>query len=220
MPGYGARSLTVPASQSIAGSNLVGGPVRLKGWSLIDGTADVDLFVRNSANAPGAGATIASLALPAGDCLIEWELELTGTPGVGDIDNVQLSIGPTAIARSVNLGAVGNYPQNNAECGVPSGGLTLTATAIGAATAGSVYAVNITAIPQGQSQAKILDGGQPVGFPSMGEGRADTIWLGEEGVAIRTGLSVLSTQGVVTGVLWYEEVYGADKPETRSQSEG
>lgn len=204
---YGAKAQTVTVSQSTAGSRLVGGPLRLKGWSLTDGTADQDLTVRQPAAAPAANATIASIALPNGVFTVEWSLEIQGASGAADVDNVALFIGATQIATSVNLGVVGNYPQANAQASVAGGPLTLAAKAVGNAAVGSTYVINMTIIPTGQSQATIKDGGQSIGFASMGEGRADTQWLGEDGVQIRTELSILATQGTVSGVLWIEEVY-------------
>ena len=99
MTRYGARPLTVTAAQANAGTNLIGGPVRLRGWSMNDGAAGEGLTARGSAAAPAAGTTITSLSLTPGTYSVSWQVELTGTPGAGDVDNVQLLIGATVVAQ-------------------------------------------------------------------------------------------------------------------------
>lgn len=213
MRGYGARPVTVTAGQSVANTELTGGPVRLVGWSLNDGTADQGLTANGQQTAPPAGTTIASISLPNGNFTIEWSLELSGTPGAGDVNNVALFIGATQIATSVNLGAGGIYVQPNQIANVTGGPLTLAAKSIGNGVAGSVYTIVLTIIPLGKSQATIFDGGQPVGFATMDEGSSTTQWLGDYGVAVRTKLSVKATQGTATGVLYVVDVYGKEEPE-------
>ena len=203
MPRYGARSLTVTAAQAAVGSELMRGPIRVVGWSFADGTIGQGLTVRGSANAPGAGVTVTTISLANGEYVVEWSVELTGTPGVADIDNVKLNIGATQVATSVNLGAVGNYPQEEATIIVSGGPLSLTAAAIAAATAGSVYVVNMTITPITASLGTINDGGQLIANVGAGPGGTDTQFLSENGVAVRTRLFVQATQGVVSGVIWY-----------------
>lgn len=199
----GARSLTVTANNALANKSLLGGPLRLCGWSTVDGAVAQGLTVDQSAAAPAAGATIASISLPNGEYVVSWTLEITGTPGAGDVDNVQMLIGATVVATSVNLGAVGNYAQEEQNVQVTFGPLTLAFKAIGAATAGSVYKVEANIVSIGNAAATILDGSQPIGFISMPQGNGETVWLQERGVQIDNALSVQTTQGSVNGVLWY-----------------
>lgn len=204
---YGARSLSVSSADALGGVRKLGGPIRLCGWSFNNGVGPTDTPVTGTANAPAAGATIASVSLGNGTYQIEWSIELTGTPGAADVDNVQLTIGATQIAVSVNLGAVGDYQQEEAEGTVVSGPLTLAAKAIGAATAGSVYKVNMTVIPLTQSTGVIKDGSQNVGFISLPAGGNQTVWLSDLGVAILTEISVQTGLGTISGVIYYKMVY-------------
>lgn len=180
------------------------------GWSANGGAGTTDTPVTGSATAPAAGATIASVALGNGTYTVEWTVELTGTPGAGDVDNVQLFIGATPVAISVNLGAVGDYVQEEAAVTVAGGPLTLTAKAIGAGTAGAVYKVNLTVISTSTSAATIFDGGQAVGFISVLPNGNHTVWLERHGVAVETELSVLTTAGTMSGILYYDLCYDDD----------
>lgn len=210
---YGWRPLTVTAAQAAAGSRLIGGPVRLRGWSLDSGPAGQAKDMRGTAAAPGALGNIASVALPSGSYQISWTVELTGTPGAADVDNVELVVGATIIAQSVNLGAVGNYLQELQTFSVANGPLTLAANAIGAATAGSVYTVNAEITPTGYAKATIFDGAQPLAYPNVPNGGGITQDVGGDGVQVRNQLSILNTQGAVSGVLFYEMVLPHTDPD-------
>lgn len=209
----GARSLTVTAAQATANSRLLGGPLVLCGWSLNDGTATQEGFVDQSAAAPGAGATIASLSLPNGVWQIEWTFELGGAAAAADADNVSLNIGATQIDQSANAGAAGTYGPFHTQATVTGGPLTLAAKAIGAATAATTYRVRITATPLGTSQATIFDGSQPVAFSAIPQALVDTQTLNDNGVAIGTHISVQATQGQVSGVLWFYLLSDLEDPD-------
>lgn len=199
----GARVLPVPLAAASAGTELVGGPVRLCGWSLSDGAASQALTARGSVAAPAAGATIASISLGNGLYQVAWNLELAGAAGAADIDNVGLYVGATLVAQSVNLGVAADYPQAIAAISVSGGPLTLTAKAIGAATAGTTYTVNLEIMPLTQSMAIIKDGGMAVALISIPQNGTATFWSDSIGILCGTNLRVLTTQGNVSGVLWY-----------------
>jgi hypothetical protein len=207
---HGARVLTFTTGQAQSGARLVGGPVRLCGWSANGGAGTTDTPVTGNVTAPAAGATISSVSLGNGTYTVEWTIELTGTPGAGDVDNVQLLIGATVVADSSNLGVVGDYPQANADINVTGGPLVLAAKAIGAGTAGATYKVTMTVIPTSSSTATILDGGQAVGYINVGPTGSQTVWFDHGGVAVQTELDVLATAGTVSGVLYYDMLYGDD----------
>lgn len=211
---FGARSLTVSAAQALANTRMLGGPLRLCGWSFTGTGASNPQTVDQSAAAPGAGATIASLSLGNGQYQVEWTLELTGTPGAADVDNVQLFIGSTLIATSVNLGAVGNYAQEEVNAAVSFGPLILAWKAIGAAAVGSVYKVEANVISLTQQTGTIFDGSQPVGYLSMAPQGTDKEWMDDEGVQIDTHISVQTTLGSIQGVLWYYLASDMDVPGT------
>ena len=203
MTRYGVRTMTVTTGQSSAGTALLDGPLMVCGWSFNDGATTQGAIADQSAAAPAAGATIASLSLPNGTYMVQWWLEITGTPGAGDIDNVALDIGATQIDQSVNAGAVGNYGPFTAEAVVSGGPLTLAAKAIGAATAGSVYKVKLTVTSTGLSGATLFDSGQQIGFTTIPQGGSDTHGPFKHGIAVRTKILVQATQGIVQGVIWY-----------------
>lgn len=173
------------------------------GWSFNDGVAGNSLPMDGSAAAPAAGTTIASVSLANGLYTVAWTFELGGTPGAADVNNVSLNIGATQVAQSVNLGAVANYPQPNAEVSVTGGPLTLSAKAIGNAAVGTTYRVTATITPVGNSTATILDGSGAVAFSAIPQGGVDNEWWGDSGLAIDTGLSVKTTSGVVQGTMFY-----------------
>lgn len=203
MPRKGARALTVPVITAGNSQRLIGGPVRVCGWSLTDGVAAQLSVLRNSAAAPGAGATIASVSLGNGVYNVQWFLEITGTPAVGDVDNVSMVIGATVVDKSVNLGAVGNYGPFQAQAVVTGGPLTLAFKAIGAATAGTTYTVNAVITAVGENQATILDGQQPIAFVFTNQGQASNFYLSEYGVQVDTEINVSAVTGQVSGTIWY-----------------
>lgn len=199
----GARVLPVSAAAATAGKRLLGGPLRIVGYSLNDGAAGQGLTATGQQTAPGAGATIASISLPNGEYTVEWTLELQGTPGAGEVNNVALDIGATQVATSVNLGAVGNYPQQNANVSVTGGPLTLAAKAIGAGTAGAIYIINFTITPTGNSQCTLSDGGMVVATISVLQGADRTEWPDTVGLEFETDFTVTTTQGVIQGTVFY-----------------
>lgn len=199
----GARTITISTADALNKQRKLGGPLRVVGWCFTGGGGSSSQTVDQSAAAPGAGATIASISLGNGVYQVEWTLEITGTPGAGDVDNVQLFIGGTLIATSVNLGAVGEYGQEEANAAVTFGPLVLAWKAIGAATAGSTYKIEANIISLTQAQGTIFDGGQPIAFLSMAAAGTDKEWLDEDGIAIDTELAVQTTLGSISGVIWY-----------------
>jgi hypothetical protein len=199
----GARILPVSASQALNNTRLIGGPVRICGWSFSDGLTPSDLNATGTVAAPGAGATVASLSLPNGTYQVEWTVELAGTPGAGDVNNFALFIGAAQIATSVNLGANGNYPQENAQAQVTFGPLTLAVKAIGAATVGSSYTANIVVTQLNKNAATIFDGKMPIAQLSIGLGDVDTRWFDDYGITAETEVSVTGTLGTISGTIWY-----------------
>lgn len=180
------------------------------GWSMNNGVGPTGSQATGTANAPAAGAVITTITLGNGTYNVEWTIELTGTPGAADVDNVQLLIGGAIVADSSNLGAVGDYPQEEATGTITFGSGTIQAKAIGAATVGSVYKVTFTITPLTQSTAVVRDGSQTLGFISLPPGGNQTVWLSDIGIECRTELSVQTSLGNVNGVLYYTLVYPAD----------
>lgn len=221
-PRKGARIVPISTVAAASTGRLLGGPLRLCGWSLADAASINDLTVDQSAVAPAAGATIATLSLPNGPWTIEWTFELTGTPGAGDVDNVSVNLGATQIATSVNLGAVGNYQQEEAAADVVNGPVNLTFKAIGVATAGTTYKIEANALPLAPNLGQILDGGMVVANFSVPRGLVDNNGPSDCGVQVDTELALKSLAGAVTGVLYVElnpesPNYDRDKDDTAGE---
>lgn len=198
-----ARPLPFTSNQALNGTNLVGGPGRLMGWSIKDGSGSNTIDADGTVAAPVAGATIASVALANGVYQIQWELELTGTISAADADNVQLFIAATGIDKSVNAGVAGTYGPFLAQANVVFGPLTLAAKAIGNATAASSYRVTLKALQMANALCDIKDGGMAIASPSIDPQNSETQWLGEMGIRFDNGLSVQVNQGTISGVLWF-----------------
>lgn len=210
---HGARTLTFTTGQAQAQSRLIGGPVRLCGWSANGGAGTTDTPVQGSVTSPGAGATIASVSLGNGTYNVAWTIEMSGTLAAADIDNVQLLLGATVVADSVDANGAGTYPQQAVEVTVANGPLVLAAKTIGAGTVGAVYKVTMVVTPTSVSTATIFDGGQPIAYIVMDTQGNQTFWIDSYGVAVETELSVLTTNGTMSGVLWYDMVYHDDEHE-------
>jgi hypothetical protein len=112
----------------------------------------------NSVNAngsvanPAAGAVLCSATLAPGMWLINWTAQLTaGGTAQADLNDFLLRFTPAGgsavtIAQSVNMNAVGQYPQPQVTYTTPYPG-TLAVTA-GSASASSTYSASFTATPQ------------------------------------------------------------------------
>lgn len=198
------------ATQAASNARLVGGPVRLRGWSLSDGIAPGGITADASVIAPVAGATIASVSLPTLVYQVAWSLQLSGTPGAADANNVQALLGAALQATSVNQGAAGIYGQEEFQLTVTGGPLLLAFKAINNAVAGSAYTIEANITPIGSSAATVMDGAQPLGFSVMPPGGGDTHWFSGDGVEVLSQLSVQATLGAPQGVLWYDMCYADD----------
>lgn len=197
------RTLQVTTAQSAAGSTLVGGPIKLRGWSLNDGTATQELQNTGSVAAPAANANIVTLSLSNGVYQVSWVFELTGTVSASDVDNVKLLLGSTRIDTSDNPGTVGDYGPFITTCVVTGGPQTLKAAAVGAATVGSTYTVKLTVTPIGNTLATISDGSMPIATAVMSQGASSNFDISEPGWPIDSALSVQSAQGNVSGNVFY-----------------
>lgn len=120
-----------------------------------------------SVTGPGAGATITSIALPAGIYTVNWLVGLRGTTAAVDGDNFQLVIGATVLAQSISLSASGTEQQQQPiQVEVAVGGQTLSIQAIAAATATAVYRAQLVAVPDSGASwyARIPDIVMPSGW--------------------------------------------------------
>lgn len=127
-------SMTLSAFGDLSGVSPVGAPESLINYS--------------SAAAPGAGATITFVTgVPAGNWYVQWTVEVSGTLAAGtDNDNVRLTTSGGVSERAIYPAVAGSYPQQPFYTDSQSLG-SFVASAIGAATAGSTYAVSIVVSP-------------------------------------------------------------------------
>lgn len=103
------------------------------------------LSATGTAGSPAAGATIASIAAPAGDFTVSWLISLGGTVAAADTNNFGVFVGAVQVAQSVNPGSsFTSIAQQPVNIQVPPGGATVAIKAIGAGTAGSNYNAELT----------------------------------------------------------------------------
>lgn len=127
-------SMTQSAFGDLSGVSPVGAPESLINYAAVA--------------APGAGATIVFVsAIPPGNYLVQWTVEVSGTLAAGtDNDNVRLTTSGGVSERAIYPAVAGTYPQQSFETDSQTLG-NFVASAIGAATAGSTYAVSVSASP-------------------------------------------------------------------------
>jgi hypothetical protein len=98
-------------------------------------------------NAPGAGTVIAATpSLPGGVYLVKWSVVLTGTLAAADEGNIGLFNGAGLVVNhisGINVGTIEAQP--DVQVVIPAGGAVISAKAVAAATAGSVYQATIVA---------------------------------------------------------------------------
>ena len=108
---------------------------------------------------PAAFASLATCSLPPGTWLIGWTVQLSGTVGANELNNVRLTDSSGAlIATAVLPAAAGTYPQAAALVTI-SGSLTGAVLKVGAnaGTSGAVYTATFTS-PQALTVTRSVNG--------------------------------------------------------------
>ena len=105
-----------------------------------------------SAAAPTANSDVLSIAAaalpPVGTYTLSIKLDLDGTVGAVEVNNMKLVFGGTTLVTFAIDGAVGSYPQTPVVLTIPPGNTNLLKVkAVGAATAGSTYTAEISFTP-------------------------------------------------------------------------
>jgi len=122
--------------------------------------------------APGAGTTVTSQTLAPGNFLLSWTAVLQTAAAAGDANNFGLYNGAALLATSVNVGAVGTYPQAAASAYIGTAGTVVAVKNIGAGTAGSVYSASLTVTPlqsgDGKGAVAWTGAGSPAGWTAGG----------------------------------------------------
>jgi len=105
-----------------------------------------------SVTSPAAGATIASLTLPAGDWQLAWQVMVDINGAVADDDNFGLFSGAVQLVGSESGHAPGvPYPQEPVEVSLGAAGGTVAVKAIALGTVTAVYVAQLAAVPLSQA---------------------------------------------------------------------
>jgi hypothetical protein len=195
----GTYSLGV--TNAVADQDIVTGPAYLRAVSLRDVLSDVPVQSSGNVVAPAAGATIAvTAALVGGTYTVNWNVGLQGAAAAADANNFQLVDANGVVLGSINPGAAGDYPQDQAEVTIANG-TTISVKAIGAGTAAVTYSAQIDATPTGEVETivEIQDGSKPILEITFKSERAVTVPLGRPGVCIETVLHLHVVSGAVSG---------------------
>lgn len=196
------RVIPVPATSVDAVA--MQGDSYLVGWSLRDASGASAGNTEGSQTSPAAGTVITQLTLlNAGSYLVNWSVELAGTVAAADANNFGLYVSNVQQTTSLNQGAVGNYPQQQAELTVGLAG-AIEIKNVGAATVGAVYSAQLSIIPVNavNTIVELQDGGNALAEISMEPGKANTQWLGDAGILTRSRINIHVIQGTVTGALY------------------
>lgn len=183
---------------------VVSGAVQLMGWSLRTTSVQASRANENSIVSPGAFATIAQVALPAGEWSIAWTVEVSGTVGAPEVNNFSLSEGVSTLSNSVNGNSAGlPYPQAPFVASVPVAGATVLVQCIAAGTVGATYSVTLTASPVGAvAIAELTSGGSPVAEVSLPVGGHETVSLMPSGIDLHGDLSLSVLSGSFRGAVY------------------
>lgn len=196
------QAIPVPATSGSV--TLLTGRGHLCGWALRDVSGTSGGTSEGSTAAPAAGTTITTItALPAGTYDVTWDVQLAGTPAGGDANNFEILHNAVVLAASVNLGAVGDYPQGTFPITVAQGD-SITIKNIGAGTAGTTYtaSLDITATDVPSAVAEIVDIGNIIGEVAPLPGSADTQEFGSDGIKIRGQIKINVIRGMIQGVVY------------------
>lgn len=223
----GARPLTVTAAQASANARLLGGPLRLLGWSFTSGAALSTEFTPANPAAGTADATVFTVAAGVSQILNVLSFTFVTDATVGNrVVRIEIRDGTgNVVARQTCLTADPASTTSQVSAFISSTGtggasgvvnvplpsttmqagwtvhITVTGT-VGAADQISAITGEVIS-PAVASAANILDGGQIVGVSALPAGGIDTQPLLDSGVEIATSISVQATVGTLSGVLWY-----------------
>lgn len=158
---------------------------RLTVDGLVGSSGGTAQAAEGSVTSPAANATIAQITaanLTPGTYLVNWEVDLDGTPGAGDVNNFKLSGASSGLSLiSVNDGVVGHYVQDQVQITIPATNASaLSIKAIAAGTAGAIYSGQISLVPVPGDQVTVYReiGGAGNGNP---ENRLHTFTAAGEG---------------------------------------
>lgn len=170
------------------------------------GAADNSLSASATVTGPGAGATIASIVLPAGTYLVGWTVGYgAGAVAAAEANNMQLT-GPATPVTAI-IPAVANQQVIQQQVTITTPGTTLAVKAIAAGTATAQYEAEIVATPLVAGFVRCFDGRgaatAQVTTSQLPELGSQTEWLGDTGTEIKQGLWVAATAPSIAITVFY-----------------
>lgn len=197
-------AIAVPVLDTTTGGRIASGKCNLAGWSLRTTSTQASQETQGQFNAPPANTTIASIALPAGEWVIQWDIAFGGTPGATEVNNLSIFQGAALLNGSENGSTAGTeYPQQQITVSLPAGGATIAVKNTLLATAGSVYFVSITATPvSAVAIAEVVSGSNPVAEIAVAVGQVDTRWFGSGGIEMPSDVTLNVIGGSMRGAVY------------------
>lgn len=170
------------------------------------GSVDNALSTEGNATGPGAGATIASIVLPAGTWAISWTVGYgAGAVAAAEQNNMQLT--GLAAPLTAIIPGVANTEVPQQQVVLTTAGVTVAVKTIGAGTATAVYEAQIVAVPVADSYLRMFDGRgaatAQVLTSSLAPLATETEWLGDSGTEIKQGLWVAAPAGGIAVTVFY-----------------
>ena len=170
------------------------------------GAADNSLTNEGNVTGPAAGATIASIVLPAGSWVISWTVGYgSGAVAAAEQNNMQL----TGLAASLQaiVPAVANQQVPQQQVTLTTAGTTIAVKAIALGTGTAVYEAQLVATPAVAGFLRVFDGRSAptaqVLTVQLAELASETEWLGDSGTELKQGLWVASTVNSIAVTLFY-----------------
>lgn len=96
---------------------------------------------------PGAGATVSTITLPVGVWSVASQIQLTGTPGAADANNLVLQVGGVTQQYEFIRNNSTDYAELTIQVVVTSGTKTVSVATIAAATSTAIYSAQLVATP-------------------------------------------------------------------------
>lgn len=203
--GYGTRPIAVPATTAPNSVDVITSPCRLAGWSLAAGNLAPGAK-RGTITSPAAGAVVLSFGtVPAGEYILNWQVELSGTLAVADQDNFAVSQAGSNVVVSVNEPTANVFQQEPITILIPAGGATLRILANALGTVGAVYTAQATLTQVASAQATITDGGTTLGQVGLAQGFSDTQIMPEDGVYVASKITISVQDGTLQGCIWVKD---------------
>jgi len=170
------------------------------------GNTDNSLDNEGTVTGPAAGATIASIVLPAGTWVISWTVGFgAGAVAAADANNMQLTGIPTTL--NAIIPAVANTQQIQQQVTFTTAGTTIAVKAIGAGTGTANYVAQLVATPTSAGFLRLYDGRQApttqVATAFLQEIASESEWFGDSGTELEYGLWVAATANSIAVTLFY-----------------